>query len=284
MAACPSCRREWPDGREVCGECLATLVEDLDATIDCPECGVAAPARMHSCPSCLALLRPGEVDLTEDVTRLLSRGMRMHRPSDRAPFASGLACSVLRLHPQSPLVVCGGDGLIEANLAGRGIAARAPITCTTDGELLFRLDAYAAAADALAAIGEDGAALATFLRRGTLVAPTLEVRDETSAPVARLQGPRLVETGGEVLATLSRVDVEEDLWLDDQWSLDPVRGAELPLRPMGVVALVVAAKVLLGRPMPVRVRPDDHKEDEESSDVDDVLGPIGRSIIDGFFR
>ncbi len=268
----------------MCGECLATLVEDLDATIDCPECGQAAPARMHSCPSCLALLRPGDVDLTEDVTRLLSRGMRMHRPSGRAPFAAGLSCSVLRLHPQSPLVVCGGDGLIEANLAGPGIAARAPMTCTTDGERLFRLEAYAAATDALVAIGEDGAALGTFLRRGSVIAPTLEVRDETSAPVARLEGSRLVETGGDVVATVSRVDVEEDLWLDDQWSFDPVRGAEVPLRPMAVVALVVAAKVLLGRPTPVKVRPEERKEDEERSDVEDVLGPIGRSIIDGFFR
>jgi hypothetical protein len=239
---------------------------------------------MQSCPACLALLRPGEVDLTDDVTRLLSRGMRMHRPSGRAPFASGQSCSVLRLHPQSPLVVCGGDGLIEANLAGRGIAARAPMTCTTDGDLLFRLDPNAAAAGALVAIGPDDAPLATFLRSGSLVAPTLEVRDETSAPVARLVGARLVETGGDVLATVSRIDVEEDLWLDDQWSVDPVRGAELPLRPMAVVAVVVAAKVLLGRPMPVRVRPEDRKEDEERPDVDDVLGPIGRSIIDGFLR
>lgn len=284
MRACPSCRREWPEGREVCGECLATLVDDLDATIECPECGRTAPARMHSCPACLALLRPGEVDLTEDLARMLSRGMRMHRPNGRAPLSGGLSCAVLRLHPQGPLVVCGGDGLIEANLAGRGIAARAPLTCTTDGDLLFRLEAYAAAADAVVAIGGDGAPLATFLRRGSVIAPTLEVRDETSAPVARLVGSQLVETGGDVLAALTRTDVEEDLWLDDQWSLDPVRGAQLPLRPMGVVALVVAAKVLLGRPLPVKVRPEDRKEDEARSDVEDVLGPIGRTIVDGFFR
>jgi hypothetical protein len=283
MPSCPSCRREWPEGREVCGDCLASLVDDLGATIDCPECGRSAPARMHSCPGCLALLRPGEVDLTEDVTRMLSRGMRMHRPAGRAPFASGLACSVLRLHPQSPLVVCGGDGLIEANLAGPGVAARAPLTCTTDGEVLFRLETYSAASDALVALGGDGASLATFLRRGSIVAPTLEVRDETSAPVARLVGSQLVETGGDVLASVSCADVEQDLWLDDQWSLDPRRGAELPLQPMGVIALVVAAKVLLGRPVPVRIRPEEREDDEERSDVDDVLGPIGRSIVDGFF-
>ena len=207
----------------------------------------------------------------------------MHRPAGREPFESGLACSVLRLHPQGPLVVCGADGLIEANLAGRGIEARAPLVCSTDGAILFRLEVYAAAPDALVAVGEDGAALATFLRTGML-AQALDVRDETSAPIARLAGApigggyTLTETGGDVIATVDRTEVEDELWLDDQWSLAPVASV-LPLRPLSIVALVVAAKVLLGRSEPVRVR---DKPERDPDDPDDTLGALGRSIIRGF--
>lgn len=284
MRACPSCKRAWPDERTTCPHCLASLVDDLDETITCPECGHVCPSRMQSCTSCLALLRPGEVDLTDDVTRMLSRGMRMHRPTGRAPFAAGVGCSVLRLHPRGPLVVCGADGLIEANLAGRGIAARPPLTCSTDGTTLFRLVVYAAAPDALVAIGDDGAALATFLRTGVL-AQAIEVRDETSAPVARLATARtrggfaLTETGGDVIATVDRTEVEDELWLDDQWSLAPA-ATNLPLQPLGFVALVVAAKVLLGRPEPARVREEPRRDPD---DPEDTLGPLGRSIVEGFF-
>jgi hypothetical protein len=241
------------------------------------------PARMHSCTSCLALLRPAEVDLTEDVTRMLSRGMRMHRPAGRAPFAGGPGCSVLRLHPQGPLVVCGQDGLIEANLTGPGIAARAPLLCSTDSTVLFRLETYAAASNALVAVGGDGAALATFLRTGVL-SQAIDVRDETSAPVARLasvtgrSGYALTETGGGVIARVDRADVEDRLWIDDQWSLIPTT-ADLPTKPLGIVALTVAAKVLLGRPEPVRVR---EEEPRDRDDPDDALGPVGRSIVEGF--
>ena len=284
MRACPSCKRVWPDERDTCLHCMASLVDDLDATIVCPECGRVCPARMHSCPGCLALLRPGEVDLTDDVARMLSRGMRMHRPAGRDPFASGLGCSVLRLHPAGPLVVCGADGLIEANVAGRGIEARPPLTCTTDGATLFRLEVYTAAPDAVVAVGGDGAALATFLRTGGMLSQALDVRDETSAPVARLAAARrgdgyeLIETGGDIIATVDRADVESELWLDDQWSLTPV-ATVLPLKPLGFIALVVAAKVLLGRAQPVRVREEPRRDPD---DPDDTLGPLGRSIIQGF--
>ncbi|MGH9275523.1 MAG: hypothetical protein ACRDZU_12830 [Acidimicrobiales bacterium] len=263
---------------------MASLVADLDATVVCPECGHVCPARMQSCTSCLALLRPGEVDLTEDVVRMLSRGMRMHRPSGREIFASGPGCSVLRLHPQGPLMVCGSDGLIEANLAGRGIAARPPLTCSTDGTTLFRLETYGAASRAVVAIDADGAALGTYLHAGGLLDDRIDIRDETSAPVARFEpGPsgfgfQVVETGGDVIATGDRTDVEDDLWLDDQWSLSPTT-QRLPMRQLAFVALAVAAKVLLGRPEPVRVR---EEQERDPDDPDDLLGPIGRSIVEGF--
>lgn len=285
MRACPSCKREWPDDRESCPRCFASLVDDVDATITCPECGHVCPARMQSCTSCLALLRPAEVDHTEDVTRLLAHGLRMHRPAGREPFASGPGCSVLRLRPDGPLVVCGVDGLIEANVDGPGIAARPPLTCATDGTLLFRLERYAAVDHAVVAIGADRAPLATFLRTGGLLEPGLDVRDETSAPVARLEPGtnRLVETGGDVIANLDRAEIEDEaddaLWVDDQWSLSAV-APSVPLRPLALVALTVAAKVLLGRPEPVCLR--ERAQRGELDDIDDALGPIGRTIVEGF--
>lgn len=283
MRACPSCKRSWPGDRETCPRCLATLVDDLDATIACPECGRLCPSQMQSCPGCLALLRPAEADLTDDVTRMLSNGLRMHRPAGRAPFAGGPACSVLRLHPQGGLVVCGGDGLIEGNLEGPGIRARPPLVCTTDATTLFRLEVYEAAADAVVAFGADDAPLGTYLRHG-LVSPRIDVRDGTSAPVGRLEpapgsGYRLVETAGRILVTVTTVEVEYDGWIDDQWSLAPST-TDLPMPDLAFVALALAAKVLLGQPEPARAR---ERPEREAGDLDDTLGLIGRSIVDGFF-
>lgn len=284
MRACPSCRLEWPDELESCPDCLASLVVDLDATIVCPECGHVCPTRMQSCTSCLALLRPGEVDLTEDVARMVAHGMRMHRPSGREPFEAGPACTLLRLRPRGPMVLCGADGLVEANLAGPGILARPPLRCTTDGALLFRVVPYEAADHALVAIGADGAALGTYLRSGGLLSAEIDIRDETSAPVARLERGeldgrfRVVETGSnDTIAMVDQVDVEGDSWIDDQWSLTPTDEAP-PLDGLALVALVVAAKVLLGRaePVPVRERADD--EDEHDRE------PLHGSILEDFLE
>lgn len=285
MRACPSCRREWPDSRETCPRCLASLVDDLAATITCPECGHVCPSRMQSCPSCLALLRPDEVDLESDIARVLSSGLRMHRPAGRAPFALGPACSLLRLRARGGLVLCGGDGLIEANVTGPGIRARPPLTGATDGVTLFRLEVYEAAEAAVTVIGADGAAIGTYLRRGGLLSQEIDIRDETSAPVARLgtgQGAsmfQIVETGGRVIGTVDRTDIEDDGWVDDQWSVAPTT-TDLPVRPLAFVAIAVAAKVLLGRPAPLRVR---EPADQSDDGLEDVLGPVGTTIIDGLF-
>lgn len=124
--------------------------------------------------------------------------------------------------------------------------------------------AYEPIERALVATGADGAPLATYLPART----GIDVRDETSAPVARLLRRRgtydLVETGGGVLAGLARADVELEGWVDDQWWLQPAAGAWSPLRPLAVVGLVLAAKVLLGRPTPTRAadqgaEPGDHE-------------------------
>ncbi|MEO7429905.1 MAG: hypothetical protein ABIY48_11055 [Acidimicrobiales bacterium] len=264
---------------------MATLVEDLDATITCPECGHVCAARMQSCTSCLALLRPPpDADVEDDIARMLSSGLRMHRPVGREPFAGGPGCTVLRLSPHGGLVVCGVDGLIEANLTGPGIRARPPLTCSTGGTLLFRLEAYEPADAAVVAIGADGAPLGTYLRHGGPLSLAIDIRDETSAPAGRLEPVRrgarfqVVETGGRLLGSAHCTDVEDEEWIDDQWSVTPT-SSDLPVRPLAFVALAVAAKVLLGRPEPVRCR---EPRAAEPDDDADVLGPIGRRIIDGF--
>jgi hypothetical protein len=117
--------------------------------------------------------------------------------------------------------------------------------------VLFRLHHYEPVDDALVAVGAEGAPLGTYIKTGR----GLEVRDETSAPVAALRrirgGYELVETGGEALARCEVVDAEREGWIDDEWSLR-VSAGELPLKPLAVVAMVLAAKVMFGRPSPYR--------------------------------
>ena len=111
------------------------------------------------------------------------------------------------------------------------------------------------------AFDHEHAPLATFLHAGALLDRVVDVRDETSAPVARLapsthrfaEGLDLVETGGERLATISSRDVELEDWIDDEWSLTTTDPGRSTLQPMAFVALLLAVKVLFGRVDPVRV-------------------------------
>jgi predicted nucleic acid-binding Zn ribbon protein len=263
---CPSCRKAWPPDRVVCPDCLVDLVDDPDATVRCRHCGREWPATMVSCPVCLAELRPDPEAAAEALGEILALGGRLLRPDGTPPFAAGPACTLLRLSGRGGLVFSGPSGLLEARVESDGGRAEPPLTCRDhDGTLLFSMRTYdAAPSDALVAFSADGAALATYLRAGT----GIDVRDETSAPVASLRRARgrfeLVETGAGVLATVGSMDAEVDRWVDDQWWLEPAAGAgRLPLRPLAAVALVLAAKVLLGRPWPVRV-PAAHPEDEGS--------------------
>jgi hypothetical protein len=218
---------------------------------------------MQSCPGCLAELHPDPESAVAALTEILALGGRLFRPDGVPTFAGGASCTLLRLAPRASLVYAGADELVEASVAGLDHRAAPPLRCEDlDGTLLFRLDRYEPVDGALVATGADGAALATFLP-GPDGGDSFDVRDETSAPVARFRRSalpdadfELVETGGGLLLTAARSDVEldgaaGDRWVDDQWSLSP--GPDLPLRPLGGVALALAAKVLLGRPAPVRV-------------------------------
>jgi hypothetical protein len=71
------------------------------------------------------------------------------------------------------------------------------------------------------------------------------------------------------VARVSWSDQESDGWVDDEWSLRLlVPPDELPLRPLAAVALLLAAKVLLGRAAPTHLQPQnrlslEHYLDEE---------------------
>jgi len=248
---------------------MAGLVDDLDATLRCRHCAKVWPARMRSCPDCLAELVPDPAAVAAALSDTLAMGGRLWRSGDARPFASGPGCTLLRVSARSPLLFAGPDELIEATVAGSGNRAVVPLRCLDlEGSTIFSLDRYEPVDRAVVAVDADGASLGTYLRWATVSGAGLDVRDETSAPVARLVPSRrpdadfdLVETGGGLLATCARCDVDLDGWTDDQWSLQ--ERARLPVRPLAAVALVLAAKVLLGRPTPVRRREREPDDDEE---------------------
>jgi hypothetical protein len=257
---CPSCRKAWPAERAVCPDCLVDLVADPDATVRCRHCSRDWPATMVSCPNCLSELRTDPAAAVEGMAQLLARGGHLPRAAGTVPFADGPACTLLRLAGRGPLVYVGADELIQATVAGSEGRAVPPLTCNDAGDVLFHLVPYEPAEDAVVAIGADGAALATFLRSEG----GIDVRDETSAPVARLvgrgEGFELVETGGGTLAAMGSVDFHINGWIDDQWWLQPA--GRLPMGRLAAVAMVLAAKVLLGRPWPTEVPPAPAEEPE----------------------
>ncbi|MGH9280061.1 MAG: hypothetical protein ACRD12_18430 [Acidimicrobiales bacterium] len=272
---CPACRKEWPAEREVCGDCLAALVDDLDATVTCRHCGQAWPSRMQSCPDCLAELAPDPERVVEAMQDMAARGMHLPRPAGTPPFADGVGCTLRRANPRSSLMFVGPTGFVEAYVNGRDHSAAPPLDGNDiDGTRLFRLDVYAAHEDAVVATDPGGTPLATFLRTGGLLSHKLEVRDETSAPVGRLKrsgtGWSLFETGGEELAHLAVGDTQWERYVDDEWSLRLLAGTPLPLKPLGAVAMVLAAKVLLGRR-----RPEPVERPTVEDDYGDQMGDVG---------
>jgi hypothetical protein len=253
-------------GAVACRECFVDLVdrEALSATSRCRHCGRDWPARMLSCPDCLAELNPDPARMADGLGITLAHGFYPSRPAGTEPFALGPACTLLRVRPNSSLIFVDDEGFLEAHVEGADHQAVPPLVCLAlAGEELFRMERYPAAADALVAYGPDGAALATFLRRPAGVHRVIDVRDETSAPVAALRtapggaggGLVLVETGGSAVARVTDGEFENDGWVDDEWSLRPLVSLDrLPLQPMAAVALVLAAKMLLGRVAPARVQ------------------------------
>lgn len=239
----------------------------LAAVARCRHCGKDWPARMQACPDCLAELHLDPERAADLLSVTLAQGFYPSRPAGSAPFADGPACTLLRARPHASLIFVGDQGFLEAHVEGRDHRAVAPLACLDlDGRLLFRVDRYHAADDALVAYGPDGAALGTYLLRHRGIRPVVDVRDETSAPVAALRataggigaGLELVMTGGAAVARLTYSETENDGWVDDEWSVRPsVAADQLPFRPPAAAALLLAAKMLLGRVTPSRVQSPD---------------------------
>lgn len=219
---------------------------------------------MASCPNCLSELRTGPDAVARGLAAIVAAGGHLPRPAGTAAFADGPACTLVRLSARGSLAFIGNHGLREATVYGPSGQALPPLVCRDlDDSVLFRLVAYEALAAAVVALDAGGAPLATFVR----AAAGLDVRDETSAPAARLHRVDhefvLTETGGRTLARVGSSDYEAEGWIDDQWWLQPTAGVRLPLKPLAAVALVLAAKVLLGRAAPIRrsQRPDDDTDE-----------------------
>ena len=257
---CPACGLAWPAPRTVCPHCLVDLVEDPSATVRCRHCRRLSPAYKQSCPNCLGELHPNPADVLETVATMLAQGCHLPRPESVAAFRDGPECTLLRLVPGGGLAFVGRAGWIEAHVVGHDHNARAPLSCLDlDGSTLFRLERYGAADNAAVAFNSHGAPIATFLQGPGPFDRTLDVRDETTAPVACLRpAPRgesafeLVETGGGLLARCDGADVEHDGWVDDEWTLHHVAD-RVPLTRLSVIAVALAAKVLLGRAAPVEL-------------------------------
>ncbi|MEA2702599.1 MAG: Double zinc ribbon [Actinomycetota bacterium] len=256
---CPSCGREWTTDTAACTDCLVELVDDLAATKTCRHCGEVWPARMKSCPNCLAELQPDPAAAAQAIAATLVRGFYLPRPAHLPPFRDGPDCTLLRATQHSSLIFVGADGLMEADVEGRDASAVPPLACRDlDGTELFRLERYQAAKNGLVAIGADGAPIGTYLKRPDLLEGIIDVRDETSAPVAILRRPssrtdfsfELVRTGGPTVARVNMFDIDLDGTVDDQWTFHTVSPDGLPLSALAAVALLLAAKVLLGRQLP----------------------------------
>ena len=244
----------------MCPHCLCELVDDPSATARCRHCRRLWPAYKQTCPNCLAELHPDPVEVIDSVAALLAQGRHLPRPEGVKAFSDSPNCTVLRLVPGGGLVIVGGAGWIEAHVVGHDHRAAPPLGCLDlDGSTLFRLERYAAADNAVVAFDSDGAPLATFLQGPGALDRGLDVRDETTAPVARLRPTAhredafdLVETGGGMLARCDADDVETEGWIDDEWTLHHV-AQNVPLPRLGLAALTLASKVLLGRPVPAEV-------------------------------
>ena len=136
---------------------------------------------------------------------------------------------------------------------------------TSTGEELFRLERYQAAADALVAFGADGAPIGTYLSRpaasGRHRRPGRDQRPGGGPAAAATRGPATPSTwsapaGRRWPGWICRR--RTDGWVDDQWSLRPlIAGRRPPAAPLAAVALLLAAKVLLGRHRSCPRRQDD---------------------------
>jgi hypothetical protein len=269
---CPSCKKEVRTTRETCPICLADLRDAPGAAIACVNCGHLCDAEMVSCPECLATVRSvtgGRLD--EGLVQLLAAGTRMLRPASVESFRDGPYCELTRFDAKSSLVLAGRDNLVEAYVGSRGNRAAVPMFVRdTSGEKLFRIATYDAAPRSLVAFDPNDTPIAIYQRDDVSGRRSMLIRDETSAPAARLNAVfhgefdyELIETGAGILAGVS---VNDTSWFDDAWRLHKVAD-RLPFKLFGAIGMLLAAKVFFGRIEP-EAPP---SQDDEASDITDIF-------------
>lgn len=226
---------------------------------------------MDACPNCLASIGNAEFNQRTEagLIRLMVSGQRMVRPAKVERFRDGPSVSLARFGMQGSMVLTGRDYFIEAYVESPNNQAVIPMICTdVSGDLLFRLARYEAAPRSLVAFDAQETPLAIYQRSENALDWTMLVRDETSAPAARLKRSSseqfdfdLVETGGPVVAGINVHDEETADWTDDVWSLHQV-GQRLPFKLYGSIGIVLAAKYFFGRTEPIAA-PKDPRSDAQ---------------------
>jgi hypothetical protein len=198
--------------------------------VQCPWCGVETRRTFARCIEC-----GRNLDRKDPPLWVV--------PAGTVPFADTADCSLRRRRHDGALWYAGFDGLFAATMVGGRCVA-------LDGTVLFATHPYGPGGPESIAVTDpddgDRPLGAHVVERA--VPPVIEVRDETSAPVGRLTGGTLTETGGGVVATVVRRRVElPDRWVDDEWVLDATR--DLPtLDRRALVAVLLVCRALLSLP------------------------------------
>ena len=198
--------------------------------MQCPWCGVDTRPTFARCIEC-------------------GRNLERHDPpawvvpAGTVPFAASADCSLRRRRHDGALWYAGPDGLLVATMVeGRCVAL--------DGTVLFATHAYGPGGPESLEVtdpADDDRPLGALVVERA-VPPVIEVRDETSAPVARLTDGKLRETGGGIVATVSHRPLDlPDNWVDDEWLLEVRR--DLPtLDRRALVAVLLVCRMLLSLP------------------------------------
>ncbi len=224
----------------------------------------------RSCPACGAELDPED---GPDAAPAF-------RDVNQEPFTRTSTFVLRRLSVGGSVVYQGHEGRIEANVVPEHDAARARLRCVDlDGDPLFSLETYDAADRSFTARAPSGEALATYLSKGTLLAPEVLVRDGTSAPVATLRPKpggletfELFETGGNKLAVCWREDLVLGEQIDERWCVS-LYTDRCALPRLALVALPLVCLILFGRP--ARALPKEHHDGEARPGLFAVLDLFG---------